>query len=134
MTFSITMLFYHAEYHYGECCNLFSIMLNVVMLSVIMLNVIMLKVIMLNVIMLNIIMQNVIMLNVVMLNVVILNVIMLNVVMLNVVAPYLLTLANRKDAISVVLPKVAKASTIVTVACHCRWCYHLKYIANAHKP
>ncbi len=62
-----------------------------------------------------------------------LNVVMLDVVMLSVVAPYLLTLANRKDAISVVLPKVAKASTIVTVACHCRWRYHLKYIANAHK-
>ena len=39
------------------------------------------------------------------------------------VAPYLLTLANRNDPICVVSPKVAKASTMVTVACRCRWRY-----------
>jgi len=32
------------------------------------------------------------------------------------VAPYLLTLVNRNDPISVMSPKVAKASTMVTVA------------------
>ena len=32
----------------------------------------------------------------------------------------LLTLANRNNPICVALPKVAKASTVVTVVCHCR--------------
>ncbi len=31
-------------------------------------------------------------------------------------------------------PKVVNASTIMIVACHCSWRYHLKYIANVHKP
>jgi len=47
---------------------------------------------------------------------------------------YLITLANGNDPISVVTPKVAKSSTIVTVGCHCCWCYHLKYNANVHEP
>jgi hypothetical protein len=34
----------------------------------------------------------------------------------------------------VVLPKVANASTIVTVACHCHQHFCLKIIANVHKP
>jgi hypothetical protein len=51
-----------------------------------------------------------------------------------IIAPYLLTLANRNDPIHVALPKVAKASTIVTVTCRCHRRYCLKYIANAHKP
>jgi len=47
-----------------------------------------------------------------------------------IIAPYLLTLANRNDPISVVMPKVAKASTIVAVTCRCHWHYCLTYIAN----
>jgi hypothetical protein len=43
------------------------------------------------------------------------------------VAPYLLTLANRNDPICVVSPKVAKASTMVTVACRCRWHNRRRY-------
>jgi hypothetical protein len=35
--------------------------------------------------------------------------------------------------LSVALPKVAKASTIVTVMCCWHWHYHLKYSANVHK-
>ncbi len=31
-------------------------------------------------------------------------------------------------------PKVAKASTIVAVACHCRWHYRLKFNANVNYP
>jgi hypothetical protein len=37
-----------------------------------------------------------------------------------------LALANKTDPICVVLPKVDKASTIVTAACCCRWNFHLK--------
>jgi len=48
--------------------------------------------------------------------------------------PYLLTLANRNDTISVPMPKVTKASTIVAVACRCCWHYRLKYNANANYP
>ncbi len=48
--------------------------------------------------------------------------------------PYLLTLANRNDPISVTMPKVAKASTIVAVTCRCRCCYCLKYNSNVHEP
>ncbi len=33
---------------------------------------------------------------------------------------------DRNDPISVTLPKVAMASTIVTVLCRCHRCYHLK--------
>jgi hypothetical protein len=51
-----------------------------------------------------------------------------------IITPYLLTLANRNNPISVEPPKVAKASTIVTVMCHCRRPYRLKYIANGHEP
>ncbi len=40
---------------------------------------------------------------------------------------------NGNEPISVVLPKVAKASTIVTAMCHCRWHFCLKNIANVHK-
>ncbi len=50
------------------------------------------------------------------------------------IAPYLLTLANKNDPISVAMPKVAKASTIVAVACCCRQRYHLKYNANVNYP
>ncbi len=45
-----------------------------------------------------------------------------------------LTLANRNDPISVMPPKVGKASTIVTVTCRCRWHCCLKNIANVHEP
>jgi len=48
--------------------------------------------------------------------------------------PYLLTLANINDPISVATFKVAKATTIVSVACRCRQHYRLKYPANVHKP
>jgi len=51
-----------------------------------------------------------------------------------VIMPNSLTLAIRNVPISVALPKVAKASTIVTVACCCCWHYCLKYIANLHRP
>ncbi len=51
-----------------------------------------------------------------------------------IIARYLLTLANRYDPISVTTPKVAKGSTIVPVACHCRRSYHLKYNANVYEP
>jgi hypothetical protein len=50
------------------------------------------------------------------------------------VAPYLLTLANRNDPISVKTPKVAKASTIVAVVCRCCQHYRLKYNANLNYP
>jgi hypothetical protein len=33
---------------------------------------------------------------------------------------------DRNDPLSVMLPKVAKESTIVTVVCRCCWHYHLK--------
>ncbi len=36
--------------------------------------------------------------------------------------------------LSVAPPKVAKASDIVTVACHCRWHYCLKSITNVNVP
>ncbi len=49
------------------------------------------------------------------------------------IVPYLLTLANINDPISVATFKVAKATTIVAVACRCRQRYHLKYNANVHK-
>jgi hypothetical protein len=41
---------------------------------------------------------------------------------------------NRNDPISVLLPKVANTSTLVTATC--RWClrFHLKNIANVHEP
>ena len=51
-----------------------------------------------------------------------------------VIMPYLLTLANRNDPISVAMPKVAKASTIVAVTCHWRWHYRLKYNAYVNYP
>jgi hypothetical protein len=35
--------------------------------------------------------------------------------------------------LSVALPKVAKASTIVTVMCCWHWHHHLKYSVNVHK-
>jgi hypothetical protein len=41
-------------------------------------------------------------------------------------------LANRKFPTCVTPPKVAKASTIVTVVCHCGWCFCLKNIANGN--
>jgi hypothetical protein len=41
-----------------------------------------------------------------------------------------LALDNRYDPICVALPKVAEASTIVTVACHCHKHLHLKNTAN----
>ena len=41
---------------------------------------------------------------------------------------------DRIISIYVVMPKVAKASIRVTVACHCRQHYRLKYIANVHEP
>ncbi len=47
-----------------------------------------------------------------------------------IIAPYLLTLANIIDPTSLVLPKVAKASTIGTVTCCCCRHYLFKYIAN----
>jgi hypothetical protein len=47
------------------------------------------------------------------------------------VTPNLLTLAN---TISVAMPKVAKASTIVAVAFRCRQHYRLKYNANVNYP
>jgi hypothetical protein len=50
------------------------------------------------------------------------------------VSPYLPTLANRNDPISVATPKVAKASTIVAAMCHCSHCYRLKYNANVNYP
>ncbi len=46
----------------------------------------------------------------------------------------MLTLANRNDPISVMPPKVDKASTIVTVTCRCHQHYRLKNIANVHEP
>ncbi len=47
----------------------------------------------------------------------------------------ILALATLGDAtVSVVPPKLEKASTIVTVACRCRQHYRLKYIANVHEP
>ncbi len=48
--------------------------------------------------------------------------------------PYLPWLHNTDRIISiyVVPPKVAKASTIVTVVCSCRWCCLLKNIANVN--
>jgi hypothetical protein len=39
-------------------------------------------------------------------------------------------LANRYDPICVAAPKVAKASTVVTVACCCRWHFQPKNFAN----
>ncbi len=51
-----------------------------------------------------------------------------------IIVPYLLTLANRNDPISVSTPKVAKASTIVAVVCHCRWHYRLKYNPIVNYP
>jgi len=51
-----------------------------------------------------------------------------------IIAPYLLTLANRNDPISVTMPKVAKASTIMAVLCRCHWHYRLKYNANVNYP
>ncbi len=50
------------------------------------------------------------------------------------VTPYLLTLANRNDPISVAMPKVAKVSTIMAFACHCRQHYLLKYSNNVNYP
>ncbi len=38
------------------------------------------------------------------------------------------------DPISVVQPKVAKASTLATVMCYCPWHYFFKYIANVREP
>ncbi len=49
-----------------------------------------------------------------------------------VIAPYLLTLGNRNDPISVAMPNVAKASTIVAVMCHCCQGHCLKYNANVN--
>jgi len=40
----------------------------------------------------------------------------------------LLALAIRTISICIALPKVAKASTIVTVARRCRWHFHLKML------
>jgi hypothetical protein len=48
--------------------------------------------------------------------------------------PYLLTLANRNDPITVAMPKVAKASTIVAVVCCCRRRYFLRYNAKVYEP
>jgi len=42
------------------------------------------------------------------------------------------TTKDRNDPICVTSPKVAKASTLVTVACCCPWRYHLKNIANVN--
>ncbi len=50
------------------------------------------------------------------------------------VSPYLPTLANRNDPISVATPKVAKASTIVAAVCRCHQRYRLKYNANVNYP
>ncbi len=50
------------------------------------------------------------------------------------VTPYLLTLANRNNPICVASPKVAKASTIVIVACHCSRCNCLKYNVSVNYP
>jgi hypothetical protein len=50
------------------------------------------------------------------------------------IMPYLLTLADRNDPICVAPPKVAKASTIVTVPCRSHQLFHLKNIANVHEP
>ncbi len=41
---------------------------------------------------------------------------------------------NKNDPICIMPPKVAKASTIVTVECHCRRHFCLKNIANAYDP
>jgi hypothetical protein len=41
-----------------------------------------------------------------------------------------LALANGNDPMCVVLPKVAKASTVVTIACICRWHFHCKNFTN----
>ena len=49
-----------------------------------------------------------------------------------IIAPYLLTLANRNDPISVAMPKVTKASTIVAVGCRCRQHYRLKINTNVN--
>jgi len=51
-----------------------------------------------------------------------------------IIAPYLLTLANRNDPISVATPKVAKVSTKVAVACCCCQHFCLKYNANVNYP
>ncbi len=51
-----------------------------------------------------------------------------------IILPYLLTLANRNDPISVAIPKVAKASTIADIACCCCRLYCLKYNANVNYP
>jgi hypothetical protein len=48
------------------------------------------------------------------------------------IVPSLLALAIRIISICVALPKVAKASTIVTVVCRCHWHFHLKNIANGN--
>jgi len=45
--------------------------------------------------------------------------------------PYLPWLCNT-ISIFVAPPKVAKARTMVTVACHSRWRYHHKNIANVN--
>jgi len=37
---------------------------------------------------------------------------------------------DRIVSIYVAMPKVAKASTMVTVVCHCHWPYHRRYRAN----
>jgi hypothetical protein len=45
-------------------------------------------------------------------------------------APPLLALANRKDPTCATQPKVAKASIIVTVACHCCCVFALKTLPD----
>ncbi len=44
-----------------------------------------------------------------------------------------IALANINDPISVMPPKVTKASTRVTVVCHSSWHFWLKNIANVHE-
>jgi hypothetical protein len=41
---------------------------------------------------------------------------------------------DRNNPICVASPKVAKASRIVTVACRCHQCNHLKFNANVNYP
>jgi hypothetical protein len=53
---------------------------------------------------------------------------------MGIIVPYLLTLANRNDPISVAMPKVAKASKIVAAMCCCHWHYRLKNNANVNYP
>jgi hypothetical protein len=48
------------------------------------------------------------------------------------IVPSLLALAIRIISVCVVSPKVAKASIIVTVVCHCCWHFHFKNIANGN--